>query len=326
EGDEYDTAFFDKGPKFLHYRPTQVLLTSVEFDHADIYRDLEHVKSAFRRLLQIIPETGGLIANLDFPTVVELTREFQRRAVSYAIRPEHREAADYFAEILAADGQTRFRIHSRLSAPEGWEVNWNIPGAHNVSNALGVTALAFRLGLSWEEIRRGLETFQGVKRRQDLLGEVGGILVIDDFAHHPTAVQETVTAIRKKFPKRRLWAIFEPRSNSSKRDVFQQDYPPSFAAADRVLLADVFMPEKVKDGKVLDVASIVQSINAAAGTAKAAHLSGTEKMMAFLKSEARAGDVLLFMSNGGFGGLQQKVLEALRAEENKGLSGNKYVI
>lgn len=314
EGDEYDTAFFDKGPKFLHYRPRHVLLTSVEFDHADIYQDLEHVKSAFRRLLDIIPEDGSLVANLDFPVVQELVETFPRRRVSYAMNPELHESADYFGEILETGEKTSFCIVSREQGKEccHHEVAWEIPGAHNVSNALGVVALASTLGLSWQEIRQGLVSFQGVKRRQDVLGEVGGVLVIDDFAHHPTAVKETVAAVRKKYPHRRLWAIFEPRSNSSKRDVFQADYPASFAEADRVILADVFMPEKVKSGKVLDVDQVVAEINRAQAQPKARHLSGVETMVDILCQESSSGDVLLFMSNGGFGGIHPKILRALQ--------------
>ncbi|MFO1462824.1 MAG: UDP-N-acetylmuramate:L-alanyl-gamma-D-glutamyl-meso-diaminopimelate ligase [bacterium] len=317
EGDEYDTAFFDKGPKFLHYQPKQVLLTSVEFDHADIYEDLEHVKSAFRRLLAIIPSDGGLVANLDFEVVAELAGAFAGNQVTYAMHPRYRDRADYFGEILETGEKTKFCVVTREHGKEccHHEVAWEIPGAHNVSNALGVVALCMRLGLSWQEIREGLASFQGVKRRQDVLGEVDGILVLDDFAHHPTAVKETIAAVRKKYPQRRLWAIFEPRSNSSKRDVFQRDYPASFAAADQVLVADVFMPEKVKSGKVLDVDQVVAEINRSSSVARARHLSGVEAMIDALGREARPGDVLLFMSNGGFGGIQQKMVQALAARK-----------
>jgi len=321
EGDEYDTAFFDKGPKFLHYQPNRVLLTSVEFDHADIYEDLEHVKSAFRKLLDIIPSGGGLVANLDFPVVGELLGAFSKPTTTYAMQADFHGKVDYFGEILGTGAKTSFCIVSREHGNEccHHEVSWEIPGAHNVSNALGVVALCFQLGLTWEEIRRGLTTFEGVKRRQDVLGEVGGVLVIDDFAHHPTAVKETVTAVRKKYPNRRLWAVFEPRSNSSKRDVFQADYPASFEAADQVLIADVFMPEKVKTGKVLDVEHVVAEINQKAGRSKAKNLSGVETMVRSLNEDVLPGDVLLFMSNGGFGGIHQKMLQALESKTNKPL-------
>lgn len=313
EGDEYDTAFFDKGPKFLHYQPQHVLLTSVEFDHADIYRDLEHVKTAFRSLLKLIPASGGLVANLDFPVVRELVGEFSGPTLKYAMHPDQQEQADYFGEILSEGERVRFCILSQEAGHEGChrDVEWGIPGRHNVSNALGVVVLALRLGIPWEKIQKGLATFLGVKRRQDILGEVAGVTVIDDFAHHPTAVLETVNAIRQKYSQRRLWALFEPRSNSSKRDVFQQDYPKSFLAADQVILADVFMPEKVKEAKVLDVDGVVQAINQDSASSKARHVSGVDKIVSILAEELRPGDVLLIMSNGGFGGMQEKVLKTL---------------
>jgi UDP-N-acetylmuramate: L-alanyl-gamma-D-glutamyl-meso-diaminopimelate ligase len=313
EGDEYDTAFFDKGPKFLHYRPRCVLLTSIEFDHADIYRDLEHVKESFRKLLRLIPSDGWLAANLDFPAVQELLSEYRGQLRTYAMQEKNRSRADFFGEILSDGELCSFCVLSREEGEECChrEVSWNLPGRHNASNALGLIALASQLGLSWEEIRHGLLTFQGVRRRQDVLGEIGGITVIDDFAHHPTAVRETVEAIRRRYPARRLWAVFEPRSNSSKRDVFQEEYPQGFMAADLVLIADVFMPEKVKDGKILNVERIVEEINRTSGASKARHISGIDRMAAALVQEARSGDVLLFMSNGGFGGIQQKVLEDL---------------
>ncbi|HKY62093.1 MAG TPA: UDP-N-acetylmuramate:L-alanyl-gamma-D-glutamyl-meso-diaminopimelate ligase [bacterium] len=318
EGDEYDTAFFDKGPKFLHYQPRHVLLTSIEFDHADIYRDLEHVKSAFRKLLEIIPKNGSLTANLDFPAVVELSEDFAGSRLTYATQEPWQGKVDYFGELLKTGEETEFCVVTREKGRDccHHQVNWKIPGAHNVSNALGVVALCFKLGLKWDQIQRGLTTFQGVKRRQDLLGEIDGVAVIDDFAHHPTAVKETIGAVKRAYPGRRLWAVFEPRSNSSKRDVFQEDYPPAFAEADQVVLADVFMPEKVKEGKVLDVAKIVAEINR--GAAKARHLSGVESIVALLAEESKAGDVLLLMSNGGFGGIHQKILTALK---NKGTAG-----
>lgn len=312
EGDEYDTAFFDKGPKFLHYQARHVLLTSVEFDHADIYRDLEHVKDSFRKLLKMIPANGSLVANLDYPEVKNLRAEHAGKVLTYSLQEKLRNEADYFAEITQAEGDISFRVTAREGGKiETHDFTWAIPGRHNVSNALGVIALLRELGLSWQQLVRGIQSFQGVKRRQDVLAVMNDISVIDDFAHHPTAVAETVSAIRHRYPQKRLWAIFEPRSNSSKRDVFQQDYPKSFAAADRVVIADVFMPEKVKDGHVLNVDTIVETINREAGGEKARHISGVDAIIQILVEEARAGDVLLLMSNGGFGGIHQKLLEAL---------------
>ncbi len=312
EGDEYDTAFFDKGPKFLHYQAQHVLLTSIEFDHADIYRDLEHVKDSFRKLLQLIPSQGSLIANLDFPEVKNLSTEYLGKLSTYTLQEKLKNEADYFAEITRAEGNISFRVSSREQGKfESHEFSWKIPGRHNVSNALGVIALTRQLGLTWEQIAQGIQSFQGVKRRQDVLAVIDDVTVIDDFAHHPTAVFETVAAIRRQYPQKRLWAIFEPRSNSSKRDVFQKDYPKSFSEADRVIIADVFMPEKVKDGHVLNVDAIVESINHEASFAKARHISGVDTIVEILLQESQTGDVLLLMSNGGFGGIHQKLLEAL---------------
>jgi len=256
-----------------------------------------------------------LVANLDFPALQVLLEAGSLPLVKYAMDEKNREAADYFGEVVSEGETCEFCVLCKEKGEECChrDVSWKIPGRHNVSNALGVIALALKLGVPWEKIRGGLASFTGVRRRQDLLGEPNGIAVLDDFAHHPTAVAETVAAIRRKYPGRRLWAIFEPRSNSSKRDVFQADYPKSFAHADLVLISDVFMPEKVKDGQILQVDAIVEQINREASVPKARHISGIDRMAEALVQEARPGDVLLFMSNGGFGGIQQKVLADLAA-------------
>ncbi len=313
EGDEYDTAFFDKGPKFLHYQPEHVMLTSIEFDHADIYRDLPHVVDSFRKLLKLIPRSGSLVANLDFPEVRTLLSEYSGNLISYAMREEYRAKADFFGEVLDGGERLSFCILSKEEGHDGChhEISWGVPGSHNVSNALGVVALALRLGLSWKDVQKGLVSFQGVRRRQEELGEVSGVLVIDDFAHHPTAVLETIRAIRNQYPSRRLWAIYEPRSNTSKRDIFQKQYPDSFREADRVILADVFMPERVKNGQILNVEGIVDQINRNGKGVRSRHLSGVDSIVDALVRESQPGDVILFMSNGGFGGVQQKTLTAL---------------
>ena len=313
EGDEYDTAFFDKGPKFLHYQPKHVLLTSVEFDHADIYDNLEQIIASFRKLLKIIPQEGSLIANLDYPSIAGLLKDCSAKVISYGMNPENRDRVDYFGEILQTGEKLKFRVTRSGDAAKTspLEVEWDQSGAHNVSNALGVIALCENIGLSWEEIHSGLLSFQGVKRRQELLGEVNGIILLDDFAHHPTSVQETIMGIRKKYPSRRLWAIFEPRSNTSKRDIFQEDYAKSFAGADQVIFSDVFMPEKVKVGKVMDVGWIVGKINDSSRVS-ARHLSGTKAILDCLVQESKPGDALLFMSNGDFDGLAPKTLATLK--------------
>jgi UDP-N-acetylmuramate: L-alanyl-gamma-D-glutamyl-meso-diaminopimelate ligase len=312
EGDEYDTAFFDKGPKFLHYEPRHVLLTSIEFDHADIYQNLDQILISFKKLLDLIPAGGSLVANLDFPEVEGLVKEFPGKCITYTMNPEKKSHADYFAEVFQVAPKAGFRIST--SKGEIVEMFWDMMGAHNVSNALGVVALARDIGLSWEEIRRGLEGFKGVARRQELLGIPGGITVMDDFAHHPTAVRETLAALRQRYPAQRLWALFEPRSNTTKRDVFQKDYAMAFDDADLVLIDDVFQPEKVKDGKVMDIEKLAADITAR-GRARARHLSGTDRILQTLRSELQAGDVVLLMSNGDFGGLGPKLLKVLAEKE-----------
>lgn len=307
EGDEYDTAFFDKGPKFLHYEPKHLLLTSIEFDHADIYDSLDQILNSFRKLMKIIPADGSIVANLDFPEVAKLLQEYTGTTLTYTMKPELKDRADYFGEVLDHGEPTRFRIHR---GDQSWDFSWDMVGEHNISNALGVAALAFHLGLSEAELKKAYATFQGVARRQEKLGEIEGVTLIDDFAHHPTAVRATLAGIRRRYPDRRVWALFEPRSNTSKRDLFQKQYAEAFDAADFVLLADVYMPEKVKDGKILNVDQVVKEINQR-GSARAQHLSGTEAMVNALVGGVEPGDVVLLMSNGDFGGLGPKLLKGL---------------
>ncbi len=318
EGDEYDTAFFDKGPKFLHYQPHAVILTSVEFDHADIYRDLEHVRSSFRKLLAIIPQDGFLVANIDDPEVRALIQDFSGRVIRYATLPENRTQCDYFAELQSLENSTQFTLYEKGEKKLG-EFNLKIPGRHNLSNALAVLALLTTLELDVKSLQEALPSFKGVKRRQEILGNPKGILVMDDFAHHPTAVRETILAIREQYPSRRLWAIFEPRSNTSKRDTFQNAYPFSFLQAHKVILASVFQPEKVKSGQTLNVKQIVEDINhniknyETASEKKALYLKNYEELVDYVVQESRHGDILLFMSNGDFGGVARKTLEKLKA-------------
>ena len=310
EGDEYDTAFFDKGPKFLHYNPTHVLLTSIEFDHADIYRDLEHLKSSFVQLLELIPGTGSLIANLDFPAVGEVLEKVNfKKTVYYSTKKiasalPRNDIIFCPEKIQATPDGMRFYLN---------EVEFLLPmfGMHNVSNAVGVALMAHQIGIDLKTIAGAFRTFKGIKRRQEIIGEPHGMTIIDDFAHHPTAVRETIASVRARFLKRKIWAVFEPRSNSSKRDVFQKDYPSAFLEADAVLIHDVFMPEKVKDGKVLNVDEVVARINQQSGQLKAQHLSGIDTIVSYIKDHAKTGDILLIMSNGGFGGIHQRLLNSL---------------
>jgi UDP-N-acetylmuramate: L-alanyl-gamma-D-glutamyl-meso-diaminopimelate ligase len=304
EGDEYDTAFFDKGPKFLHYRPTDVILTSVEFDHADIYRDLDHVKSAFARLIDIVPADGRLVVCSDYPDALSVAQAVRCKCVSYGDAGEWTAADVHFR-----DGRSFF-TPSYEGRGEG-RVEAALIGRHNVKNALAVYVMGRALGIEHERLLEGFRTFKGVKRRQEIRGERRGVLVIDDFAHHPTAVRETIDAVRAAYAGRRLWAIFEPRSNTSKRNIFEKEFAAALARADRVLVAAVFQPEKVPEGERLSVEDLVVEANRLSGEQRALAIAGAGEIAAHVAANARPGDVLLVMSNGGFDGVHDKILKAL---------------
>jgi UDP-N-acetylmuramate: L-alanyl-gamma-D-glutamyl-meso-diaminopimelate ligase len=305
EGDEYDTAFFDKGPKFLHYRPKHVIVTGIEFDHADIYRDLDHVKSAFARLLEIIPRDGLLILCSDYPAAREVAGVARCTTITYgdsdadwqAINPQFHEGRTFFEACY------RGKSEGRIEA--------GVIGRHNVKNALAVFALGRAMGIGSAGLRAGFRTFKGVKRRQEIRGEHRGVLVIDDFAHHPTAVRETIDAVRGAYHGRRLWAVFEPRSNTSKRSIFEREFAAALAPADRILVANVYQPEKVPDGERLSVSNVISAINRGAADKRADKVGSGDEIAAIVARESRPGDVVLVMSNGGFDNVQDKILRAL---------------
>jgi UDP-N-acetylmuramate: L-alanyl-gamma-D-glutamyl-meso-diaminopimelate ligase len=305
EGDEYDSAFFDKGPKFLHYRPRLVILTSVEFDHADIYNDLDHVKSAFIKLMEIVPADGLVIHCADYVAVNEIAAAAGCQRVGYGD-----SAAGWHALGLEFhEGRTFFEPHYR-GRSEG-KIEVGLIGRHNVKNALAVYALGRELGLSGAKLGEGFRTFAGVKRRQEIRGQARGVLLIDDFAHHPTAVGETLEAVRAAYSGRRLWAVFEPRSNTSKRKVFAREFAAALALADRVLMADVYQPERVPDQDRLSVESVVDRINRLCGDKRARKAAGAAEIAAVIGRDCRPGDVILVMSNGGFDNVHDKILQAL---------------
>ena len=303
EGDEYDTAYFDKGPKFLHYRPRLAVLTSLEFDHADIYRDLPHYESAFARFVALLPKGGHLAAAESHPRAVGLARNADCRVETYGIG-----RGDLQARALSFHREgARFEIWSRS---HGLGVfRFPVFGEQNVENALGAASLALAAGLSAEEIRAGLATFRGVRRRQEILGTPGGITVVDDFAHHPTAVRATLGAVRARFPDHRLWAIFEPRSNTSRRKVYQVDYSEAFDLADRVVIAAPQGGSPVPEGERLDPQALAHAIGQRGKDAL--FFETLEPLVERISEQAQAGDVLVLMSNGSFGGLAQKLLQRL---------------
>lgn len=304
EGDEYDTAFFDKGPKFLHYRPQICILTSVEFDHADIFSDFQAVAQAFRRLVLSIPPEGLLVANADDPGALHLSEEARCRVITYGLR---QSAHIQVEEAHYGAGRTRFK----LSGPHRFRATLTspLPGAHNLSNILAAVALAVELSLSAETIQQALSTFRGVRRRQEVRGEVRGVTVVDDFAHHPTAVQATIEALRPFYGGRRLWAVFEPRTNSSKRRVFQKHYAASFDSADVVLIKEPPGMEGIPPAERLSARQLVADI--AARGVKAHYVPDVDAVVAFVLPRIQPGDVLLIMSTGSFDNLHDRLLRAL---------------
>ena len=311
EGDEYDTAYFDKGPKFLHYRARSAILTSIEFDHADIYRDLAHYESSFEAFCETLPPDGFLAVSGSYPGAVAIARKHSKCAVTtYAVNG----AADYRAddETFSADG-ARFRIHSSSSRETAGSRELLLPmsGYHNLENAAGVYATARALGLTEKQIAHGFATFRGVKRRQEERGEVNGVLVVDDFAHHPTAVRETIEGIRQRYAERRVWAVFEPRSNTSRRNIHQHEYVDALAGADLVTIREPEPHDKVPANERLDVAAILRELAARGVPADAS--PDVAELVRRVGQDARRNDLILVMSNGAFGGFIPSLVERLGA-------------
>jgi len=312
EGDEYDTAYFDKGPKFMHYLPELAIVGNIEFDHADIYKDIDAVKLAFRRLMNIVPGNGRLIAGWDSPLVREVIASMGQRLFTQVETFGTCEDARWQArDIDCSGGMTRFRV---LRAGKEWsEFQTPLIGDFNVRNCLSVIIAADAWGIERQAIIDAMSTFKSVRRRGEVRGEVNGIIVIDDFAHHPTAVRETLSALRTRYAGQRLVAVFEPRSWSSRLAVFQQEYAKAFAPADYVIVAGVFDTRKATEkGDVLDTAKLIEDI--AAQTKPAFAIRDVDEIVERLSSELRSGDVVAIMSNGGFGGIHEKLLSALSAK------------
>jgi len=307
EGDEYDTAFFDKGPKFMHYRPDTVLLGTVEFDHVDIYDDLNQIKTAFRRLINLVPRRGLLVCHQDSEVVRELAGHAFCRVQGYGLEHGTWRAV----EIEETDGGVRFRV-LREGSPFV-ELRLGVSGVHNVLNALSVVAAAADRGLGPDAIRAGLEGFGGVRRRLENRGELDGVLVLDDFAHHPTAISNTLQAVRRRYPQRRLWVVLEPRSWSMRRNVFQERLARSFDDADRVIIARVFAADALPDDERLDVHRLVAELSARGRQAQ--YVPAVEEISNLLVEEAETGDVIVVMSNGGFDGLIERLISRLKARQ-----------
>jgi UDP-N-acetylmuramate: L-alanyl-gamma-D-glutamyl-meso-diaminopimelate ligase len=304
EGDEYDTAFFDKGAKFLHYRPHGAILTGVEFDHADIFKDLDHMKSAFRKFVELIPEEGRLLVKFDDTHANDILHAIRCPVETYGLK----EGADWRGANFRMQGGEGFFDLVHRGRHVG-EVRLPMIGRHNAENAVAVAALAIGMGLGESEVCRAFLGFKGIRRRQDVVGEKNGVTVIDDFAHHPTAIDLTIEAVKEAFPGSRVWAVFEPRSATSRRNVFQSAFPASFRRADRVVIAGLFSPDAIAPENRLDPERVARDIRALGGQAD--YIPDVDAIVDFIAHGGQAGDVVLVMSSGGFGGIHQKLLERL---------------
>jgi len=302
EGDEYDSAYFDKTAKFLKYLPDIAVINNIEFDHADIYSDIDEVRLAFRRLVNLVPKSGLTLLGIDSPDAAGLVPHARSRVQTFGLS----SGADWRAANIVIEQRTRFGlIHA---GKDLGEFTMPLLGEHNVRNALVAIAIGVDLGLDVERLRQGLADFKGVKRRLEVVGEARGITIYDDFAHHPTAVDETLKAVRRASPGKRIWAIFEPRSASSCRRIFQDDFVRAFAGADQVVIASVFRSSLAPEER-LSEAQLVDDLTSRRVHAR--HLPDVETIVAAVASESRDGDLIVVMSNGGFGGIHRKLLSAL---------------
>ncbi len=306
EGDEYDTAFFDKGPKFLHYFPDSVILTSVEFDHADIYKDLDAVKTAFKRLVNLVPRRGRIIAWDGSKNVDECLAKAFSSVERYGFGDRAHWRA---AEVKYEPSRTTWRV---LKQAQPWaEFKFALAGEYNVLNATAAAAMAAGYGIAVEKIAEALRTFKSVKRRLEVRAEVNGVTVIDDFAHHPTAIAETLKALRTRYTGRRVWAVLEPRSNTLRRNVFQRELVEALSLADRVIIATIFKPEAVPENERLDPQHVIDDLNRSGKPARL--LPNADEIVSTIVPETKSGDVIAILSNGGFGGIYEKLPRKLQS-------------
>ena len=315
EGDEYDTAYFDKKPKFMHYLPEIAVVNNIEFDHADIYRDITEIKFAFSRLMNLVPGNGRLIVGVDSPVVREVLDEMRGRLFTQIESFGISDEAKWQARDIDFSGDvTRFKVFKEGTI---WgEFETHLIGEFNVRNCLAVIIAADAWGISGEKINEAFRTFKSVKRRVEVRGVERGVTVIDDFAHHPTAVEETLKALRTKYEGRRLIAVFEPRSWSSRLAVFQKPYTKAFNYADYVIIAGVYNTSKASElGRVLNVDELVRDIELQ--NKPVMSFPDADAIVAHLAPELKEGDVVAIMSNGGFGGIHDKILNVLKSEGEK---------
>ena len=308
EGDEYDSAFFDKAPKFLHYHPQEMVITSLEFDHADIYDSLAAIELQFRRVVNLVPRSGRIVAWGESETVQGVVKKAFCPVETYGFAP----GVDWLAgDLEIADGETRFRV-SR-DGREVTRVHMALSGRHNVLNAVAAIAIAHGRGVSGDAIAEAMAAFRGVLRRLEVKGESSGVLVVDDFAHHPTAIRATIDAARHRWPGRKLWAVFEPRSNTMRRRVFEDDLAAALATADVALLGAVNRANLLSDEERMSPLRVFEAIRRAGR--KAEGFDTAEEIAEYLAAETKTGDLVLVMSNGSFDGLCGKLLGKLQERE-----------
>jgi UDP-N-acetylmuramate: L-alanyl-gamma-D-glutamyl-meso-diaminopimelate ligase len=306
EGDEYDTAFFDKGPKFLHYFPDSVILTSVEFDHADIYKDLEAVETAFKRLVNLVPRRGRFIG---FDSGESIDRCLQE-----AFCPVERYGSSDRANWKITNLKLSVERTSWSVVRDGkpWaDFDFPLGGEYNVWNATAAAAMAANYGIPKDAIAKALQTFRSVKRRLEVKAEVSGVTIIDDFAHHPTAIEQTIRALRARYPHSRLWVVLEPRSNTMRRNVLQHALARSLALADQVVVAAIFKSEAIPEAERLDLNRVISDIQKCGKQARI--LADADAIVNTIAPELRERDVVAILSNGGFGGIYDKLPQHLRA-------------
>ena len=299
EGDEYDTAFFDKRSKFVHYLPEVAIINNIEFDHADIFENLAAIQTSFRRLINLVPRNGLLLANGDDPNVVPLLEINHCPVKRFGLGEAN--AVRAFNLTLAATA-SEFEIPS-------FKFRLNLLGELNVRNALAVVGCAKQCGLKNSQIQSAFDTFKGIKRRMEIRGISGGVTIVDDFGHHPTAIRETLRALRVRFSGQRIWAVFEPRSNTTRRNVFQQELVSAFKDSDRVVIAQVARLEQVPAAERLDPERLMQDIKSSGKIG--VYLPDVDSIVEHLKKNTEGGDVICVFSNGGFGGIHSKLLQQL---------------
>jgi UDP-N-acetylmuramate: L-alanyl-gamma-D-glutamyl-meso-diaminopimelate ligase len=299
EGDEYDTAFFDKRSKFIHYQPEVAIINNLEFDHADIFENLDAVKKSFSHFIRLIPRNGLLLGNGDDTNLASLLNATHCPIKKFGLGENNSVQA---FNLRFGPTATEFEIPS-------FKFHLNLVGELNVRNALAVIACAKHCGLSNKQIQSAFDTFKGIKRRMEVRGIAGGVTLIDDFGHHPTAIRETLKALRLKYPREKIWAIFEPRSNTTRRKVFQEELATSFADADIVVISEVARLEQLAPEERLDPEKLMQDLNAAKKIA--AYLRDADSIVIHVAKHVQGGDVICVFSNGGFGGIHGKLLEQL---------------